>query len=142
MRDYMEAIGHHEFGKGLKPVNVGGWLGEEPGSPEDLPFWLRYWTAAYQFILGHADESTVLVSYARLTEEPEAALSRLADALGLPTDELTPLAPELCPPQNHSTDEERLPDPLLREARKTYRRLGDRATVWARVSCESLLDFI
>ena len=129
VRDYMEAIGHHEFGKGLKPVNFGGWLQDSPPDPDDLEFWLRYWTAAYQFILGHADESTVLVSYARLTEEPEAALSRLADALGLPTDELTPLAPELCPPRNHSTDEESLPEPLLREARETYRRLDDRASV-------------
>jgi len=24
VREYMEAIGHHEFGKGLKPVNFGG----------------------------------------------------------------------------------------------------------------------
>jgi hypothetical protein len=130
------------LGRDWNPVNFGGWLQDSPPDPGDLEFWLRYWTAAYQFISDHADESTVLVSYARLTEEPEQSLSRLADVLGLPADELTPLGPELCPPQNHSTDEERLPDPLLREARKTYRRLGDRATVWARVSCESLLDFI
>jgi hypothetical protein len=129
VRDYMEAIGHHEFGKGLKPVNFGGWLQDSPPDPGDLEFWLRYWTAAYQFILGHADESTVLVSYARLTEEPEAALSRLADALGLPTDELPPLATELRPPRNHPIDGESLPDPLLREARETYRRLDDRASV-------------
>jgi hypothetical protein len=129
VREYMEAIGHHEFGKGLKPVNFGEWLGEEPGSPEDLSFWLRYWTAAYQFILSYADESTVLVSYARLTKESETALSRLADALGLPTDILAPLATELRPPRSHSTDEESLPDSLLREARETYGRLDEQASV-------------
>jgi hypothetical protein len=128
-REYMEAIGHHEFGKGLKPVNFDGWLDGEPGSPEGLPFWLRYWTAAYQFILGHAGESTVLVSYARLTEEPETALSRLADALELPTGVLAPLATELRPPRSHSTDEESLPDPLREEAWDTYKCLDDRASI-------------
>jgi hypothetical protein len=125
----MEAIGHHEFGKGLKPVNFDEWLDGEPGSPEGLPFWLRYWTVAYQSVLGHAGESTVLVSYARLTEEPEMALSRLADALELPTGVLAPLATELRPPRSHSTDEEHLPGPLLEEARDTYGRLDDRASV-------------
>jgi hypothetical protein len=129
VRQYMEAIGHHEFGKGLKPVDFDGWLSGETGNPENLSFWLRYWTAAYQFILGHAGESTVLVSYARLTEEPETALSRLADALGLPTDELVPLAAELRPPRRHSTDEESLPGPVLQEARDIYRRLDDRTSV-------------
>jgi hypothetical protein len=125
----MEAIGHHEFGKGLKPVNFDGWLSGETGNPEDLSFWLRYWTAAYQFILGHAGDTTVLVSYARLTEEPETALSRLAGALDLPTDVLAPLATELRPPRSHSTDEESLPGPLLEEVRDTYGRLDDRAAV-------------
>jgi hypothetical protein len=128
-REYMEAIGHHEFGKGLKPVNFGGWLSGETGHPEDLSFWLRYWTAAYQFIQGHADESTMLVSYARLTKEPKTALSTLADALELPTDVLAPLATELRPPRSHSVDEESLPDPLLQEARKTYEYLNDRSSV-------------
>jgi hypothetical protein len=129
VREYMEAIGHHEFGKGLKPVNFDGWLSEEPGSPEDLSFWLRYWTVAYQFILGHADESTVLVSYARLTEESEKALSRLAGALGLRADVLAPLATELRPPRTHLIDEGSLPDSLLEEAREIYRRLDERASV-------------
>jgi hypothetical protein len=129
IREYMEAIGHHEFGRGLKPVNFGGWLDGEPGSPEDLSFWLRYWTAAYQFILEHASESTVLVSYARLTEEPEAALSRLASVLELPTEDLTALATELRAPRSHSTNEERLPGPLLQEGRRTYECLEEQASI-------------
>ncbi|MCS4181864.1 hypothetical protein GGQ07_003327 [Salinibacter ruber] len=128
-REYMEAIGHHEFGKGLKPVNFGGWLDGETGDPEDLSFWLRYWRAAYQFILENTTESTVLVSYARLTEKPETALSRLASALELPTGVLAPLATELRPPRSHQADEESLPGPPLEEAQDTYERLDDRASV-------------
>lgn len=81
------------------------------------------------FILENTTESTVLVSYARLTEKPETALSRLASALELPTDVLAPLATELRPPRNHQADEENLPGPLLEEMQDTYRRLDDRAVV-------------
>ncbi len=129
VREYMEAIGHHEFGKGLKPVNFGGWLDEGPDSPDTLAFWLRYWIAAYQFVLDHAGPRTVLISYARLTEEPESALSRLADALGIPTEELVPLASELQPPRTHSVNQETLSGALVREAEDTCERLDDRALV-------------
>lgn len=129
VREYMEAIGHHEFGKGLKPINFGGWLDENPGDPEALPFWLRYWRVAYQSVLDHAGEETVLVSYVRLTGEPESALSRLADALAVPTEVLTSLASELQPPRSHSVNREEISDSLLRTAEETYERLDDRASV-------------
>jgi hypothetical protein len=129
VREYMEAIGHHEFGKGLKPVNFDGWLDGETGNPQDLSFWLRYWTVAYQFILAHARESTVLVSYARLTEEPETVLSRLAGVLELPTDVLAPMATELRAPRTHSVPQDELPDALRRDAREIYEELEGRADV-------------
>jgi hypothetical protein len=129
VREYMEAIGHHEFGKGLKPVNFGGWLDKGPGRPDTLAFWLRYWIAAYRFVLEHAGARAVLVSYARLTEAPDPALSRLAEALGVPTGDLVPLAPELQPPRTHSVNQETLSDALVREAEDTYERLDDRALV-------------
>jgi len=129
VREYMEAIGHHEFGKGLKPVNFGGWLEKSPPDPSDLEFWLRYWTAAYQFILSHTSESTVLVSYARLTEKPKQSLSQLADALGLSGENLAPLASELHPPRTHSIDQDELPSSALGEAGDTYTRLDEQAAV-------------
>jgi len=88
VRVYMEAIGHHEFGKGLKPVNFGGWLDGDPADPADLEFWLQYWNAAYQFVLKHAGEQAVVISYTRLTEKPERCLALLARELGLSEDVL------------------------------------------------------
>ena len=129
VREYMEAIGHHEFGKGLKPVNFGGWLEGSPPAPDDLEFWLRYWTAAYQFILDHADESTVLVSYARLTEESEQSLSQLADRLGLSDEHLVPLTGKLHPPRTHSVDQGKLPSSVLQKADDINAHLDERAVV-------------
>jgi len=128
VREYMAAIGHHEFGRSLRPVNFDDWLAEAP-DPDGLPFWLRYWTAAYRFILRHADASTVLVSYARLTDEPPSALSRLAEALDLPAPVLVSQADRLETPRPHPVDPQAVPDPLHREAASVYDRLDQRADV-------------
>jgi hypothetical protein len=129
VREYMEAIGHHEFGKGLKPIDFNGWLDDSSSDPEDLEFWVRYWTETYRFVLEQAGEEVTFVSYARLTEEPGSALSDLVEAGELPAEDLVPLAGELHAPRTHSVDRARLPEPLLREAKKTYESLDRRTAV-------------
>lgn len=129
VRTYMESIGHYEFGKGLRPVNFGGWLDEVSASPNELSFWVQYWIAAYQFVLRHTGASTILISYARLTEEPESSLSRLADAVDLPRDCLLSQADRLHSPRNHSVNREALPTSLRRKATETYERLDRKAVV-------------
>ena len=129
VREYMKAIGHHEFGKGLKPIDFNEWLDGCSSNPEGLKFWVRYWTKAYQFALDQAGEEVAFVSYARLTEEPDSALSDLAEVGELPTEDLVPLTGELHAPHTHSVNRARLPEPLLREAKKTYEFLDRRAAV-------------
>ncbi len=119
---YMTAIGHHEFGKGLKPVDFGGWLKAVP-PPERLEFWVRYWIAAYRYVLEHTGPSTVLVSYRRLTDEPEDTLARLAKVLGLPAAELVGQADRLRPPRTHEVDPSQVPASILYDARELHDRL-------------------
>jgi hypothetical protein len=133
VREYMEAIGHHEFGKGLKPVNFNDWLADAP-APDGLDFWLRYWIVAYRYVLEHADESTVLLSYAHLTGDPEPALARVAEAVQMPEADLVALSDRLQPPRTHEVGEAALPASLRREARKLYDRLRRRAGVSPSVS--------
>jgi hypothetical protein len=128
VREYMEAIGHHEFGKGLRPVNFDGWL-ETASDPSELAFWVEYWGAAYRHILAHADDSAVLVSYARLTETPNDALSTLAEILDLSTDSLASQAEQLRPPRTHSVDEDALSSSLRSEVNEIYDQLDRRADV-------------
>lgn len=123
VREYMAAIGHHEFGKELRPVDFRGWLEEETAPPTHLAFWLRYWVAAYRHVLEHAGPSTWILSYARLTGRPEAALEEVADAVGIPPAELVGMADRLRPPRSHEVDLEGVPRPLLREARDLHGRL-------------------
>jgi hypothetical protein len=130
VREYMEAIGHHEFGKGLKPGNFNGWREEVSGlAPEGLAFWVRYWTAAYRFVLEHAGEQTHLLSYRRLTECPEAALARLADCLSLSQGLLVSQADQLRPPRSHPVEENDVPSRLQEEASEIFQLLDQKAAI-------------
>lgn len=128
VREYMEAIGHHEFGKGLRPVNFQGWL-EDAAPPTDLAFWIQYWTAAYRFVLHHAGSASVLVSYNRLTEQPRASLSQLSRALDLPSSALADQADRVRPPRTHPTDHDTVPDSILDRAAEIHGRLQQAAMV-------------
>lgn len=129
MREYMEAIGHHEFGEGLKPVNFGGWLDDAPGSPDGIEFWLRYWIAGYRFVMDNATESVVLVSYARLVGEPESSLERLARVINVDPVRLTTQSASLRPPRTHPLDGEPISSALLLEAEEVHDRLIRHAAV-------------
>lgn len=125
-RRYMSAIGHHEFGRTLRPVDFDGWLADAP-DPGSLEFWLRYWVAAYGHILEHLGPSVTLVSYGRLTREPEDALARLASHVGVPGSELFAQAGRLRPPRHHEVAVGNAPAALCGRASELYRELERQA---------------
>lgn len=81
-RQYMEGIGHFEFGAALRPIAF-------PGAPQDASdadssdYWLRYWIAAYRHVLKHAPSDAIFVDHRALSNQPGEQLPLLADALGL-----------------------------------------------------------
>lgn len=125
-REYMAAIGHHEFGDELKPLDVGGWLEGAP-PPGELGFWLRYWTATYRFVLEESDARVHLVSYARLTERTKESLAELEELLDVPGGSLKALAGRLRPPRTHDVDAAAVDSGILREAEDVHRRLVERS---------------
>lgn len=125
---YMDAMGHHEFGRGLKPVDFGGWLEDAP-EPRSLEFWVRYWIAAYRFVHERSEASIVLVSYARLTSEPASALGRLAEMIDVPPWLLEDQAPRLRPPRSHPVEERDVSPPIRDEAFALYEMLEKKAPV-------------
>lgn len=122
LREYMEGIGHHDFGLGLRPIDFGGWLDGAP-PPEGLEFWLRYWTAAYRHVLERAPAGTVLLSYDGLVADPEAGLRRLAAALDLPAGPLAAGAETIHPPRAHPVAPDDVPGDVLEEATAVHDRL-------------------
>lgn len=128
VRRYMSGIGHHEFGRDLRPVDFEGWLADAP-SPEALEFWVRYWVVTYRHVLEHVGPGVVLISYGRLVSEPEEALGVLAGEIDLPPEALTPFADRLHPPRRHEIGAGSVPAPLRSEAEALFAELRERAQV-------------
>lgn len=126
MLRYMEAIGHHEFGDALRPVDFGGWL-SEASDPGRLEFWVRYWIVAYRHVLDHGDASVRLVSYAGLTEEPDQTLARLADAVEIEASALVDQADRIRPPRTHDLDVSQVETIIVEGASELYSVLERRA---------------
>ena len=85
-RQYMEGIGHFEFGAALKPIAFGG-DAPDPAEADGPDFWLRCWTCAYEAVLATMGPGALLVDHDALCADPEAHLPPLADALNLAAPE-------------------------------------------------------
>ena len=82
--DYMQWLGHFEFGLALRPIDFGGWLeGETLPTGDDHGFWLRYWTAAYTHALNTAGDRVLFVDFDALLADGRTSLERIADHVGL-----------------------------------------------------------
>lgn len=130
-RDYMAAIGHHDFGEGLRPVDFDGWLSAASQPvPTTLSFWLQYWTATYGHLLRAATANVTLLSFERLCAGPEAALARLVGAIGLDEREaLVRQAAQLETPPPHPVDTGGIPGDLLDRATAIHESLCEASIV-------------
>lgn len=81
-RQYMEGIGHFEFGAALRPIAFPGAPDSTEGA-ETSAYWLRYWNAAYAHVLENAPKNAIFVDHTALSSRPDEQLPRLAEALSL-----------------------------------------------------------
>lgn len=128
VRRYMEAIGHYEFGKELRPIDFDGWVAEAT-DPMGLEFWLRYWTAAYSYVLEHRGSSTRLVSYAALTRGSRRSLGLLAHLIEIPTSDLVHQCDRLHRPRSRDVDTSTVRGRVLEEALELHGELECEANV-------------
>ncbi|MBB3229604.1 sulfotransferase [Halomonas stenophila] len=81
-QQYMEGIGHFEFGAALRPIAFSG-APESAEGAEHVDYWLRYWIAAYEHVLHTAPAEAVFIDHVALSSRPDIQLPRLAEALGI-----------------------------------------------------------
>jgi hypothetical protein len=125
-REYMGAIGHYDFGMNLKPINFSGWLDAGP-APDftAMDGWLRYWCAAYGFLLEQTELPLNFLSYDALCQNGAQELELLEATLGLARPgALVGQAPEIRP--GGARAEEGADPALLREAEAIHQRLEQR----------------
>lgn len=125
-RRYMESLGHHEFGLSIKPLDLGGWLGDAAArDPLQRRFWLQYWYHAYSAVLKAAAGNVVLLDYDALCRAPAATLRELARALDVESDgELIAQLPRVRPPTAYPRGADPGNDAdLLQCVQRLYRQL-------------------
>lgn len=125
-RQYMEGIGHFEFGAALKPIAFPG----APASAEGaagVDYWLQYWISAYEHVLHTAPGGAVFVDHAALSRDPASQLPKLAEALHVDDPEA------FCAASGMFRARERAPEPFdvhanqMQRANDLYARLQERA---------------
>lgn len=81
--EYMNWLGHHEFGLGQKLFS----FDDKPLPMEDkngLDFWLEVWNNYYQYLLSFVeDENLILVDYADYCDSPRQVLNQIMDGIAI-----------------------------------------------------------
>ncbi len=83
--EYMNWLGHHEFGKGLKHFAFDGGGPVPSGDPAHIDHWLTVWIAYYTRLLALVEgEDVLLVDYADLVRDPRGVVERVERYVGTP----------------------------------------------------------
>ncbi|MEM9584236.1 MAG: hypothetical protein AAGA08_14095 [Pseudomonadota bacterium] len=117
-RDYMEDIGHFEFGSIHLPILFEGMATViKDHDPRDLDYWVRYWTCAFRHLAGLTN--VYFVDIGRFTEEPN--LSSIFQAVALRDDKATSdAAYQLLRPIKRYDRPERFDASVLEAAERLY----------------------
>jgi hypothetical protein len=129
-RQYMEDIGHLEFGALHRPIRFPGMdIVGGRHTAESLDYWIAYWIAAFAHILRHAG-SVVLVCYERLCQAGSGGIQAIAAHLDLPQDAIQEFeGAELRAPRAYGDDTAPDDQSLVREANELYRQLSTMSIV-------------
>lgn len=80
IKDYMDWLGHHEFGQGQRPFVLND-VGAQDGDPNDINYWLERWINYYsQVSIGN---NTFVLTYEDFLAEPKSTLTFISSTLGI-----------------------------------------------------------
>lgn len=121
--EYMNWLGHHEFGANHRPFLVGGH--DVPANADALlepRYWLDYWAAVYGYLLDRHGDDLVWMDYERLCREPPATLAALEAHAGLAPGTLQGYAGRIsAPPAREYPDIEAAVDGRVRNVHTRLR---------------------
>ncbi|MFO7652310.1 MAG: sulfotransferase [Candidatus Krumholzibacteriia bacterium] len=124
-REYMREIGHFDFGRHLKPIDLGGWLEDrEHADSATVGYWLEYWVAVYRHLVETSADLVDFCSYDDLCLAPATSLTALARTVGCRADrQLTARSASLHPPHPPTVDDAGIPRSLLDLSEEVFGRL-------------------
>lgn len=90
--NYMNWLGHHEFGLNHIPFDFGTHETLKAYSPDSIDYWLQIWINYYEYALRSKHENTIFICYEHYCDNPSIPISTVFKKLGKPqpTLEVTP----------------------------------------------------
>jgi hypothetical protein len=103
--EYMNWLGHQEFGMGHKPFGFAAKKINSSLNPDQLDYWLDYWNIVYQHVLNHPSNNKIyMVHHDSMCAEPELFLKALFKVIKIADWELS-LAHQINPPRKFINSE-------------------------------------
>lgn len=121
--EYMDWLGHHEFGLGHRPFRFP--TSSEKISEADaltMDYWLDVWMNFYRYALSLEDEGVSFIPYEHYCQDPESTVKGIRKRLGMSTEALG-----LAPYRNTRTVTVSYDQKKLEEAMGIYEALMSRA---------------
>ncbi len=127
VHQYMEDIGHYEFGSLHRPIQFPLLSSLTSGlSSASLDYWVAYWISALEYLSAQQDVN--FISYENLCQSPEQGLGRLCQLIELeasPT-EISTAAGIFRAPSKNTPQEGIVDESLLDRANEIYTRILSR----------------
>lgn len=129
-KNYMQWLGHYDFGENFKPIDFNQWLESYEGQPDynDENFWMQYWCSAYENILDNAENNVHLVDFDKLLSAPEESLSAISKHTKLKDiSKLVSFSSEIRSPTSRAKKSSTIKKDILDRANDLYRKLQSSA---------------
>lgn len=90
IREYMDWLGHHEFGLSHKPFKFQ--KSKINYRTDDINYWLERWIDYYSYALSLPyDKNLLLINYQDFLDSPEKTLAQIQDNIGINLSHIKPI---------------------------------------------------
>ncbi|MFY0673623.1 MAG: sulfotransferase family protein [Bacteroidia bacterium] len=117
--DYMNWLGHHEFGINQKPFNFGNELPK--GEKFKLDYWLQVWINYYTQVQNIEDAKCLIIDYNSYCQNPQQSVNAVSSTIGLDRQ-----IESLQPFENKRLIKPECNEELLKKANSIYLKLSAR----------------
>lgn len=120
--EYMNWLGHHEFGKGQKFFRFNNMEYSNPYNKTTLNYWIQNWIYYYNFVLKINHHNTLLVNYEWYCNQPKSVINAILDKAGI-----TANTPDLSSFNNKRNTNFEYDKALYNEAQNVYQKLVEKS---------------
>jgi hypothetical protein len=119
--EYMDWLGHHEFGEQQKPFVFRNSEENIHYDKESLDYWLKIWINYYRYVLTIIHPNTILIKYDSYCKDPKETIENILKKIGITTE-----LPDYKSFINLRKTDDEFSNDVYEAAQEVYRQLSNR----------------